>query len=254
MNFKTKNLKIFIIIILLIIIVGPIFHYIYNNSNFKEGMSPQDLKKLQQAQNDSLDKAIGATEKVHQKMRQTILDDNSLSQIEKLQKLQKISMASTVNKEKQLNFNFNKLLDLKVQGDELADIQAEQINLDNQIKDLQQKHSENTMNKGTELAKQFFGTAAYGVAGAKVVTNGMNNHLDSMTKSNPLAEDDGEPGSHGDPSKKKCLNKKECQTPPFYKGNYILTGNALFGSCPCPIDEPDAFGAHWSCCAVPFAD
>ena len=132
--------------------------------------------------------------------------------------------------------------------------QAEQINLDNQIKDLRQKHIENRMNKGTELAKQFYGTAAQGVAGAKVVTNGMNNHLDSMTKSNPLAENDGEPGSHGDPTKNKCLNKEECQTPAFYKGNYIPTGNALFGTCPCPIDEPDAFGAHWSCCAVPFAD
>jgi len=247
MNNIIKNFKIVFIIILIFIIISPIFYFIFINNRFKEGLTNND-------QQLSIDQSIGESEKVHQNMRNNILNDNSLSPIEKIKKLQKISIARTLNKEKQLNFNFNKLVDLSAKKEELSEILADQVNLDNQITNLQEKANNITIENGTKLAKQIFDTAGKSVQGAKLVTSGMNNHLDSMTKPNPFAKNDGVPGSHGDSQKKKCLNDESCQTPAFYKGNYIPTGNALFGTCPCPLDEPDAFGAHWSCCAVPYAD
>ena len=222
MNFKIKLSKNIIILLFLLLLFLFLFLIYFNNYyKFTEGLT-----------------------------------NNNLSRIEALKRLQKESIASKVGKEKQLNIDFNNLMNLKEQQDEITDLQNNQLNLDNQLKELNQQRNEIIQNHGGRLAKNFFGTPADAVSGAKPVSNSIKNHLNSMNQSEPFSKTDGLPGSQNLPgstnnNKNKCLASDKCQTKPFYKGNFIPTGNALYGSCPCPETDPDVVGAHWSCCPVP---
>ena len=198
-----------------------------------------------------LSEGLTNKETTSSKNKNNIINFNLLSPLEKLKILQKNSIANKKGKQKQLNFNYNKLIDTRGYQKEIYELENNQVDLDDQLKELNKQKNDITSKHADRLARQLFGSSSDAVASSKPVSNSMRKHLNSMNQDEPFAKNNGKPGSHGNNDLEKCLAGDSCQTKPFYKGNFIPTGNSLYGSCPCPETHPHVFGAHWSCCPVP---
>ena len=157
-----------------------------------------------------------------------------------------------------INLNFNKVVDIKEHKKEIVDLENNLDDLDNQIKELKKKEDDIIRKRGIDIAKNVFGTPANLVSAGKPVSDSIKHHFKRMSRPDPLRSSSGnelgssgnELGSSGNNSRTKCLSNHECQTRPFYKGNYIPTGNSLYGPCPCIETEPHVFGASQACCPV----
>tara|TARA_B100001093_G_C26595890_1_gene913678 strand:+ start:114 stop:863 length:750 start_codon:yes stop_codon:yes gene_type:complete len=248
MNFKIKLSK-NIISILILILILILYLYINQKDSLIEGLSNNgNFKALMEKIEDD---TIASIMKVNTKEAQNIMKSDLLSPIEKIEALQKTTLPYVLGKEKQVNIDVNKLIDLTGTQKVIIDMQNKQVDLENQLKELNKQKNTITSKHADKIGRQFFGSAARAVTGSKPVSDGIRNHLRNMNQDEPFGKNDGLPGSHGNDDLNKCLAADSCQTKAFYKGNYIPTGNALYGSCPCPALQPNAYGAHWSCCAVP---